>query len=187
VSRRPAAFLDRDGTLIQDRHYLRDPSAMRLLPGVAEAIARLNRAGVAAVVVTNQSGIARGLLSEADYQAAVAKLDQLLEAGGARVDGHYHCPHLPEITGACDCRKPGSLLYRRAVDALGLDPVRSWWIGDRVRDVAGATAFGGQGVLVLTGNGPREARTPEGRSWPSVPDLAAAVELVLAALSNATR
>jgi D-glycero-D-manno-heptose 1,7-bisphosphate phosphatase len=187
VSLRPAAFLDRDGTLIEDRGYLRDPSAMRLLPGAADAILRLNRAGVAAVVVTNQSGIARGLLSETDYQAAVARLDQLLEAAGARLDGHYHCPHHPEITGACDCRKPGPLLYRRAADELDLDPSRSWWIGDRVRDIAGAMAFRGQGVLVLTGDGPEEARTPDGRDWPSAPDLPAAVELVLAGLRDAAR
>lgn len=186
MSLRPAAFLDRDGTLIEDRHYLRDPTAMRLLPGAAEAIGRLNRAGVAAVVITNQSGIARGLLSEADYLATAERLEQLLGAAGARLDGQYHCPHLPAISGACDCRKPGPLLYRRAADALGLDLAQSWWIGDRVRDVAGATPFGGHGVLVLTGKGAAEAGTAEGRPWPSAPDLAAAVDRVLATLRDAT-
>ncbi len=180
MSLRAAAFLDRDGTIIEDRHYLRDPAAVRLLPGAADGVRRLNRAGIATVVVTNQSGIARGLLTEADYATAVERLDVLLQEAGARLDAHYHCPHLPELTGACDCRKPGPLLYRRAAGDLELDLSRSWWIGDRVRDVAAATTFGGRGMLVLTGSGREEADTPEGRRWPSAPDLAAAVDLMLA-------
>jgi histidinol-phosphate phosphatase family protein len=180
-------FLDRDGTLIEDRHYLRDPGAIRLLPGAAQAVRRLNEADIAAVVVTNQSGIARGLLTEADYAASVARLDALLHAAGARLDAHYHCPHLPDLSGACECRKPGTLLYRRAASDLTLDLARSWWIGDRVRDVAAATAFGGRGVLVLTGRGREEVDaaegdTAEGGPWPTVPDLAAAVERALAGL-----
>jgi D-glycero-D-manno-heptose 1,7-bisphosphate phosphatase len=180
VKVRAAAFLDRDGTLIEDRHYLRDPADMRLLPGAAGAVRRLNGAGIAAVVVTNQSGIARGLLTEADYAATVERLDALLREAGARLDAHYHCPHLPELSGACDCRKPGALLYRRAADELELDLSRSWWIGDRVRDVMAATTFGGRGMLVLTGSGRKEADTADGRRWPSAPDLAAAVDRMVA-------
>jgi D-glycero-D-manno-heptose 1,7-bisphosphate phosphatase len=178
---RAAVFLDRDGTIIEDRDYLRDPAEVRLLPGAAAAVRRLNEAGLAAVVVTNQSGIARGLLTEADYAATARRLDDLLAAEGARLDGHYHCPHLPEITGPCECRKPAALLYERAGRDLGLDLARGWWVGDRLRDLEAAARFGGRGTLVLTGAGLAESRRPEAESWPTAPDLAAAVRQVLAA------
>jgi histidinol-phosphate phosphatase family domain/HAD-superfamily hydrolase, subfamily IIIA len=181
MSGRPAVFLDRDGTLIEDRHYLRDPADLQLLPGAAEAIRRLNRAGLAAVVVTNQSGIARGLLTEADYQGSVRRLDALLGDEGARLDAHYHCPHLPEISGQCDCRKPGLLLYQRAATDLGLDLARSWWIGDRLRDVEPAGRLGGRGALVLTGAGQEASRLPGADRWITAGDLGAAVQSILAA------
>jgi histidinol-phosphate phosphatase family protein len=145
---RPAVFLDRDGTIIEDLGYLGDPDQVRLLPGAAAAIARLNRAGLPAVVVTNQSGIARGLLDEAAYQATRARLDRLLADEGARLDAQYHCPHHPDITGPCDCRKPGLLLYRRAALDLALDLAASWWVGDRPHDVEPAAALGGRGILI---------------------------------------
>ncbi len=145
---RPAVFLDRDGTLVDDPGYLRDPLQVRVLPGAAGAVRRLRAAGYAAVVVTNQSGIARGLLTEADYAATARRLEALLAEEGAALDAQYHCPHLPEITGPCECRKPGTLLYRRAAVELGLDPGASWWVGDRERDVLPAAAFGGRSVLL---------------------------------------
>jgi histidinol-phosphate phosphatase family protein len=167
---RPAVFLDRDGTIIEDPGYLGDPERLRLLPGVAQAIGRLNRAGIPVVVVTNQSGIARGLLDEAAYQATRARLDRVLAGEGARLDGHYHCPHHPDITGPCDCRKPGLLLYRRAARELSLDLEASWWIGDRSRDVEPATALGGRGILV---GGAREP------GFAAAADLAEAVNRIL--------
>ena len=121
MSVRRAVFLDRDGTIIEDIGYLAAAADVRLLPGAAAAIARLNAAGLAVVVVTNQSGIARGLLDEAAYAATARRLDDLLAAQGARLDAHYHCPHHPEFTGPCECRKPGPLLYRRAAEELGID------------------------------------------------------------------
>lgn len=180
MSGRRAVFLDRDGTLIHDRHYLRDVAGVELLPGAAAAVRRLNAAGIAAVVVTNQSGIARGLVTEAEYRATERRLDQLLAAEGARLDGHYHCPHLPELTGPCECRKPGPLLYRDAAADLGLDLAASWWVGDRLRDLEASRALGGRGLLVLTGAGAAEARRPESADWPSAPDLPAAVTGILA-------
>jgi len=179
VTGRPAVFLDRDGTLIEDRHYLRDPAQVRLLPGAAAAVRRLDQAGRPIVVVTNQSGIARGLLTEADYTAAARRLEELLAADGARLAGKYHCPHLPEISGPCECRKPGPLLYRRAADQLNLDLARSWWVGDRLRDIAGAARFGGRGLLVRTGAAASEAEAAAAQGWPSVPDLATAVRTIL--------
>jgi histidinol-phosphate phosphatase family protein len=179
VSGRPAVFLDRDGTLIEDRGYLRDPDQVALLPGASGAVRRLDLAGLPVVVVTNQSGIARGLLTEDDYLATARRLDALLAADGARLAGHYHCPHLPEVSGPCECRKPGALLYRQAAADLALDLTRSWWVGDRVRDVAAARELGGRGILVLTGAGVAETKTPAARDWPSVPDLAAAARVIL--------
>jgi histidinol-phosphate phosphatase family protein len=176
---RAAVFLDRDGTLIEDRHYLRDPTQVHLLPGAAQAVRRLNLAGLATVVVTNQSGIARGRLTEADYAATTARLEELLAADGARLDGHWHCPHLPELTGPCDCRKPGPLLYRQAAAALGLDLSRSWWVGDRLRDVQPAERFGGRGILVRSGQGVVDAALPAANAWPAAADLLAAVRLIL--------
>jgi histidinol-phosphate phosphatase family protein len=181
VSGRGAVFLDRDGTLIEDLHYLRDPSLVRLLPGAAEAVRRLNDAAIPAVVATNQSGIARGLLSEADYTATLRRLDALLLAEGARLDGHYHCPHLPELTGHCECRKPGPLLYEQAALDLGLDLSASWWVGDRERDLAAADRFGGRAILVLTGAGADEARRPRREPRTTADDLRAAVDRILAA------
>jgi D-glycero-D-manno-heptose 1,7-bisphosphate phosphatase len=177
---RPAVFLDRDGTLIEDRNYLRDPAGVRLLPGAAESVRKLNAAGRAAVLVTNQSGIARGLLNEADYAATARRLDELLAHEGARLEARYHCPHHPDLSGPCTCRKPGPLLYQRAAADLGLDLSRSWWVGDRVRDIAAAGAFGGRGLLLLTGAGTRESQRPDARLWPTARDLATATRLILA-------
>ena len=143
-----AVFLDRDGTIIEDVGYLNDPGRVRLLPGAAEAIHRLNEHDLLAVVVTNQSGIARGLLSQADYEATQRQLDQLLSSQGARLDANYFCPHLPEVSGPCDCRKPGTLLYRQAAERFGIDLAKSWWVGDRLRDVLPGESFGGRGILV---------------------------------------
>src|ERR1043165_10137569 len=113
---RRAAFLDRDGTIIRDTEYLRDPEQVELLPGAAAAIKRLNDAGIPVIVVTNQSGIARGLLTEQDYERVRMRVDQELAKHGARIDATYHCPHYPEITGPCDCRKPGLKFYLQAAE-----------------------------------------------------------------------
>jgi phosphoribosylglycinamide formyltransferase-1 len=177
---RPGVFLDRDGTIIEDPGYLHDPAQVRLLPGAAAAIRRLNLSGLPTIVATNQSGIARGLLSLDDYRATEARLDQLLGNEGARIDGHYFCPHFPEITGTCDCRKPGTLLYRQAAEQLNLDLGRSWWVGDRIRDLLPAKTFGARGVLVLSGAGKSEAAKSGGHEFIQAADLAEAVELILA-------
>ena len=147
---RPAAFLDRDGTLIEDRRYLADPDGVALLPGAAAAVRALNEAGVPVVIVTNQSGIARGYFDEAAYERVAARVVERFAAAGARIDAAYHCPHHPSVGGPCDCRKPGRLLFERAAAEHALDPARSLFVGDRWRDVEPALAFGGMGVLVAT-------------------------------------
>ncbi len=178
-SSRPAVFLDRDGTIIEDTHFVNAPEKAVLMPGAAAGIGRLNRAGYAVVVVTNQSGIARGIFTEETYQAIARRVEELLAVEGARLDGQYHCPHLPEVSGPCECRKPGTLLYRQAAEDLSLDLPRSWWIGDRLRDLEASRALGGRGLLVLTGKGPRERDAALEQGYDVVADLAAAAAKVL--------
>jgi histidinol-phosphate phosphatase family protein len=172
-------FLDRDGTIIEDAGYLRDPGDVRLLPGSAQAIRCLNVADVPAILVSNQSGIARGLLTQEQYRLTEERLDELLLQQGGRLSAHYFCPHLPEVDGPCECRKPGTLLYRQAAQRFGIALDRSWWVGDRVRDVLPAEALGGRGILVLTGA--KEALTQEAdaQRFKQVPDLLTAVKLIV--------
>lgn len=148
------AFLDRDGTIIHDANYIRDPDDVVLLPGAAAAIARLNRAGAIVVVVTNQSGIARGWLSTDDYDSVRRRIDDLLGREDARIDATYVCPHFPETTGPCDCRKPALKLFRDAIADYGIDPGASVFIGDRWRDVAPATALGGRPIFLDVASSP---------------------------------
>ncbi len=154
--RRPALFADRDGTIIVEREYLSDPAGVTLLSGAAAALRAFQAAGYAVVVVTNQSGIARGYFTEAEYDLVAARVVTLLAGEGVALDGVYHCPHHPSIS-ACACRKPGTLLYRTAAAELGIDLSSSVYVGDRRSDVEPAAAFGGRGILVRTGYGEREA------------------------------
>lgn len=174
---RPAAFLDRDGTIIRDTGFIRDPDQVSLLEGTADAILRLNAAGWIVIVVTNQSGIARGHLTEADYRAVAARLEHLLDTQGARIDATYMCPHHPEVTGPCECRKPGLKHYLAAAERFGIDFTRSIFVGDRLSDVEPAIALGGKGVLVLTGEGRTANAEAETAGFATARDLKAAVAL----------
>ncbi len=177
---RPAVFLDRDGTLIEQKEYLADPDGVVLLPGATDALASLRDARYALVVVTNQSGIARGLYGEAEYQAVSERVNRLLEKAGTPVDATYYCPHHPDLTGPCACRKPGIGMYRRAARELDLDLSASWYVGDKLSDVLPAGALGGRGILVRTGYGrEHESRLPGGMAV--VDDLAAAAGYILTA------
>lgn len=175
---RPAAFLDRDGTILVETNYLADPASAELIPGAAAALRRLQDAGFALVVVTNQSGIARGLYGERDYRLVDEHMRGLLRARGVEIDASYHCPHHPDYTGACDCRKPAPGLFLRAIRDLDLDAGRSWLIGDRLRDLEPAATLGARAILVRTGYGrEEEGSTPEGLVV--VEDLAAAADHLL--------
>lgn len=176
-----AVFLDRDGTIVEDPGFLHEPDKVRLLPGAAAAIRWLNDAGWLVVTVSNQSGIARGLYDAAAYAAVQRRLVELLTQQGARLDGAYFCPHHPDVSGPCDCRKPGVRLFRDAATALDLDLARSYWVGDRVSDIEPARALGadGHGLLVSTGRGGEHAARAKAMGFPVVSDLpAAAAEIV---------
>ena len=179
-SGRGAVFLDRDGTIVSDSGFLHEPDAVQLLPGAAHAISRLNDAGWPVITVSNQSGIARGRYTEAAYHAVQRRLGELLARENARIDAAYFCPHHPEFTGPCTCRKPGTRLFEDARAALGLDLARCWFVGDRPSDVAPARTLGGHGLLVLTGLGTRHRAAAAALGVPVVADLAAAVAAILA-------
>ena len=176
-------FLDRDGLLFRDSGFVASPDDVELLPGVAEAIRQLNDASIPAIVVTNQSGIARGYLTVADYERVRARLDALLAEHGARLDASYYCPHHPGFTGPCECRKPGLLLYRQAATALGIDLARSTFIGDRWRDIAPALALGGRGILVPSAATPAEDRSDAERDAELATTLGEAVRRILSSYS----
>lgn len=183
---RPAIFFDRDGTLNEEVGYAGRPEEFHVYPYAAAAVRAVNAAGWAAVVVTNQAGVARGYFSEAAVLALHRLLEQQLSAGGARLDGIYYCPHHPEgvVAGygrACGCRKPEPGLVRQAAADLDLDLARSWVVGDRRHDVALAHAVGGRGALVRSGYGERELENhPELRPDHLADDALAATQWILA-------
>ncbi len=149
---RGAAFvvLDRDGTLILDRHYLDDPAGVELLPG-ASALARLCRRGLPLVVVTNQSGVARGLFSIETVARVNARVRELLAASGVALAAIYVCPHGPDEK--CACRKPARGLVDRAARALGLRAEDAFFVGDRACDIELGRGVGGTTLLVRSGRG----------------------------------
>ena len=162
--RRPAVFVDRDGTLNREVHYLARMRELRLLPGAADGVRRLACAGFAVVIVTNQSGVARGRMSVQTVHALNDELVRRLARRGARVDAVYLCPHHPTAGRAplrrrCGCRKPRPGLVRRAARDLALDLRRSYCVGDGAVDLGLAAAAGVRGVLVLTGHGRATRRT----------------------------
>ncbi len=175
---RAAVFLDRDGTLVEERDYLSDPAGIALIPGAVAALAALRAAGYALVVVTNQSGIARGLYGEAEYEAVTESLERVLREAGAPLDAVYHCPHHPDVGAACACRKPATGMHEEAARDLGLDLAASWYVGDKVSDVLPAETLGGRGILVRTGYG-REQEAGLPPAAVAVDDLAAAARRIL--------
>jgi D-glycero-D-manno-heptose 1,7-bisphosphate phosphatase len=153
-----AVFLDRDGTLIEESGYLDRLDRLAFFPFTIDAVRLLNRAGFAVVVVTNQSGVARGLLPEAFVHEAHQFITDRVARGGACIDAFYYCPHHPDgiVAGyreQCECRKPRPGLLRRAAADLDLDLERSFAVGDRWQDIDAGKSVGGRAVLVRTGVG----------------------------------
>ncbi len=155
MSRR-AVFLDKDGTLIEDVPYNIDPSRIRLLPGVIDGLRRLHRAGYLLIVVTNQSGVARGRFPEHALGAVVQRLRELLAPAGIPLADFYYCPHHPDgvvidYAVECACRKPQPGLIARAVQEHDIDPARSWLIGDILNDVEAGNLAGCRTILLDNG------------------------------------
>ena len=164
LRKRPAVFFDRDGTLIFDQDYLSDPRGVKLIPGAAEAVCLLQKAGYRVYVLSNQSGVARGFFTEVAVRRVTARFKRLLAVRGARLDGLFHCPHHPKGTVAkyrktCRCRKPAPGMVEQAARKHPLDLKHSFIVGDKQDDLFLARrAHLAGGLLVLTGYGRKSRR-----------------------------
>lgn len=143
-----AVFLDRDGTVMEDAHYIKSPAQVRLIPGAGAAVRRINDAGVPVIIVTNQSGIARGIFSVKDYEAVRGHFESLLREEGAHIDASYYCPHLPDDPPVCNCRKPRTQMFEQAISDFRLNPAEVAYVGDRWRDVVASKTLGGRGIMI---------------------------------------
>jgi D-glycero-D-manno-heptose 1,7-bisphosphate phosphatase len=164
---KPAVFLDRDGTLIEDVDYMNHLDQIEVFPWTVDALRLLHRAGFATVVVTNQSAVARGIVTEEFVRETHGALDARFAAGGARIDGYYYCPHHPDAVieryrAGCRCRKPEAGMIEEAASDLGLDPSRSWMVGDRWLDVQTGHAAGARSILVRSGHAARTGEVDAG-------------------------
>ena len=153
-----AVFLDRDGTINEDAEYLSDPDKLELIPGSGEAIRLINEAGLLAIVLTNQSGVARAYFPESQVGVVNKRLDLLLAQEGAKIDAYYDCPHHPTegkkpYRMECGCRKPKTGMIEKAVKDMDIDPEMSYMVGDKMSDLKMASAAGSKGILVRTGYG----------------------------------
>jgi histidinol-phosphate phosphatase family protein len=171
----PAVFLDRDGTLMHEVNYCRDPADVRLFDGAREALRRLKDAGFVLVIITNQSGIARGLLTESDFQAVQARLLELL--GDDLIAATYMCPDGP--AGESGRRKPSPAMVHEAARDLGLDLARSWFVGDKDIDVQCGLAAGTRAVLVRTGHGHLVSAADAAGAHFVAKDIASAADFIL--------
>jgi D-glycero-D-manno-heptose 1,7-bisphosphate phosphatase len=170
AAQRPAVFLDRDGTMIEEVGYLNHLSCFRMFPFVAAAVRRLNEAGLPVVVITNQSGVGRGYFPESFVHQVHQEMMLQLSPQGARIDALYYCPHTPAEN--CDCRKPKTGLLEKAAAEHSLDLRRSFVVGDRYIDVELAFNVGARGILVRTGSGEGEV-AEQSATWPTQPDFVA--------------
>ena len=177
-----AVFMDRDGVIVRDVHYLCDPARLELLPRAGEAIRRVNEAGRPAIVITNQSAVARGLCTEDDLKRIHARLESMLDRDGAHLDAIYTCPHHPDFpyrgVTDCRCRKPAPGMLARACRDFAIDPKQSVFVGDSPTDVQAARRAGMRPILVAPN------RQPPGPAIAApdlviCPSLLDAVELVL--------
>jgi len=174
--KRRAVFLDRDGTIVRDVGYLKRTEDVCLLPGAPEALKSLKEAGFLLLVVTNQSAVARGWLTEPALLEIQREVERRLKAEGAGLDGFYYCPHLPEGTveqyaRKCDCRKPQPGMLLRAARDWNVDPERSYVVGDSGRDVEAGRRAGCSTILIGGG--------PSGRGGLRARDLREAADLIL--------
>lgn len=180
---KPAVFLDRDGTINVEKEYLYRAEEFEFTSGAVDAIRLFNQAGYLVIVVTNQSGVARGYYTEADVKQLHCHIDAVLASQGARVDAWYYCPHheqgKPPYNQACDCRKPMPGMLLQAAADHAIDLTRSWMVGDKPADIEAGQAAGCRPVLVMTGYGV-ETVAEVSSEMPVCPDLLAAAQLITA-------
>jgi len=180
-----AVFLDRDGTIIEDVGYLNNPLDIKFIPGTIEAIKKLNQAGYKVVVITNQSGVARGLIREDMLQTIDKTIQKTILAGGGHLDAIYYCPHHAEhghypYKRECDCRKPGPGMILKAAKDLKLDLSQSFMIGDKISDIEAGINSGVKPILVLSGRGQHEQTKLDNKKAGICQDLSQAVGQILA-------
>lgn len=176
------ALLDRDGTINEEVGHLDDPDDLRLIPGSADAIRRLQALGLGIVVVTNQANVGRGLLEPADLERIHARLRAMLAAEDAEVDAILHCPHAPE--DGCRCRKPAPGMALDAAERFGFDPRDAFVVGDHAGDVGMGRAIGATTFLVLTGHGTEEQVKAGGDADHVAVDLAAVADIIAARIGR---
>ena len=181
-----AIFLDRDGVVNEEVDYLHRPEDVILTPGLAEAVRKIHAAGYLAIVISNQSGVARGMFGMDAVKAVENRICELLRQENADVpDAFYYCPHhkkgtVPELSFECECRKPKPGMFLHAAADWQVDPAQSYMIGDRMSDLHAAKAAGcAGGVLVLTGYGANCAEEARSEGWPVCPSVLDAVEYLL--------
>lgn len=175
-SSRRFVLIDRDGTLNIDKHYFSDPELLELVPGAAEGLGRLQRLGCGLVVVTNQSGVGRRMLTLVDVDRIHERLREILAAEGVTLDAIYVCPHHPDE--GCRCRKPLPGMVEQAVAEFGFDPKQSFVVGDKRIDMELGRAVGATTLLVRTGHGLETAQEPDFVCDYIVDDLGAATEVI---------
>jgi D-glycero-D-manno-heptose 1,7-bisphosphate phosphatase len=163
ITQKTAVFLDRDGTIIEEVGYLDNIGKLKLIPGATQAIGLLNKAGIPVIMITNQSGVARGYFSESLVEQLHQRLNELLEAESAYLDAIYYCPHhptegTPPYCRACNCRKPHPGMVEQAIDELQLGKRRLFVVGDKCVDMELANQTRAEGILVLTGYGEEEKK-----------------------------
>lgn len=169
--------LDRDGTIIVEKHYLSDPGEVELLPAAAEGLRRLRSAGLGLVIITNQSAVGRGIINDARLYEIHQRLESLLEREGVVLDGIYFCPHLP--SDGCSCRKPNTTLIQAAACDHGFDPGRAFVIGDKATDIEMGQNVGATTILVRTGYGGELARNGTATPSYTARDLGEAAQYIL--------
>ena len=177
-----AIFLDRDGTVNEEVGYLSRPEDLRLINGAAAALQSLRKAGFKLIIVTNQSGAARGFFNEDDIAAVNKRLIELLDNEDVKLDAVYYCPHLD-----CHCRKPNTGMVERARREHGIDPSRSYVIGDKATDMKLAHNAGAAGIMVMTGFGAGERASVEGADYAPVcyaADITRAAEWIIERENN---
>ncbi len=192
LQRSPAVFVDKDGTLVCDVPYNVDPNLIELAPGAAAGLAALAEAGYAIVVVSNQSGVARGMFSEKALAAVERRLRELLVLHDVSLAGFYYCPHHPQggvsrYAVSCECRKPQPGMLLKAAEDLNLDRSRSWMIGDILDDVEAGNRAGCRSVLLDNGHESQWRWSPQRRPFAVAKDFGEAAAFILAATGNAPR